>query len=393
MLESFINNVYSDHLAATQKFNDVLERLGKLQEEQESSKEELRTHLNEKTDGAIQVLIDYLQSPDTTERFCKWNSDELPDVEGSWEVTESTIVKLIQNRLQKLIEEWEEENQHFAEARKSVVTLFLRKYSYLENELGNLEVDVSQIQVTTRTLTSKTETVEEHFFNKISDFSLSIENKILLGITVPFLVPALLFGAALTVPVTLLGLPVIGIHFLAGRFQEGRKKSSYKEDRSEFVRKVSQKYLEKVATHEALLPVVEDQLKEAMFCLNELQAKVPMLLKADAKLCQQLMDESQSKKDTEAKYRPLKEKCERLRGELGLYGALEIRGMSIAWNDLDWDVSEDVYLEHTLPPGIYQGRISKGGYASCRQVSLKVYKDLLTSSNVIQCLADEAVMR
>lgn len=118
-----------------------------------------------------------------------------------------------------------------------------------------------------------------------------------------------------------------------------------------------------------------------------------MLLKADAKLCQQLMDESQSKKDTEAKYRPLKEKCERLRGELGLFGALEIRGMSIAWNDLDWDVSEDVYLEHTLPPGIYQGRISKGGYASSRQVTLKVYKDLLTSSSVIQCLADEAVMR
>lgn len=263
MLESFINNAYSDHLAATQKFNDVLERLGKLQEEQESSKEELRTHVNEKTDGAIQVFIDYLQSPDITERFCKWNLDELPDVEGSWEVTESTIVKLIQNRLQKLIEEWEEEKQHFAEARKSVVTFFLRKYSYLENELRNLEVDVSQIQVTTRTLRNKTETVEEQFFNKFTDFSLSIENKILLGIAVPFLVPALLFGAALTVPVTLLGLPIIGIHFLVGRFQEGRKKSSYNEDRSEFVRKVSQKYLEKVATHEALLPVVEDQLKEA----------------------------------------------------------------------------------------------------------------------------------
>lgn len=105
------------------------------------------------------------------------------------------------------------------------------------------------------------------------------------------------------------------------------------------------------------------------------------------------MEESQSKKDTEAIYKPRKEKCERLRGDLGLFGSLEIRSMHITWDDLHWDVSEDVYLKHSMDPGIYQGRIRKGRYASSRQVTFKVYKELLTSSNVTECLGDEATMR
>jgi len=390
-MKLLIDNVYSDHVAATQRLTHVIERLRKLQAEQESSKEELRKHLSRKINQAIEVLIGYLQSREVIERFCKWNSDELPDVEESWEVTESAIMKLVQNRLQTFIEEWEGEQQHFTKARKSVVTFFLSKYNYLEKELRDLEVHVSQIQATTR---ARNETVEEQFFNNFSNLSFPVESKIALGIMMPFLIPAALFGAALAVPVTLLVLPVIGIKSIVDRFQESRKKSSYNKDRPEFVRKVSQKYLEKVATHEALWPVVEDQLKQASICLKELEAKVPMLVEADMKLCEHLIDESQSKKNTEAEYRPLKEKCERLRGELGLFGALEIRGMHIAWNDLEWDVSEDVYLlNHSLPPGIYQGRISKGRYASSRQVTLKVYKELLTSSNVTKCLADEATMR
>ena len=35
--------------------------------------------------------------------------------------------------------------------------------------------------------------------------------------------------------------------------------------------------------------------------------------------------------------------------------------MDIAWDDLDWDVSEDVSLQKMLPPGIYSGRITENG--------------------------------
>ena len=139
-------------------------------------------------------------------------------------------------------------------------------------------------------------------------------------------------------------------------------------------------------------PLLEDQVKQTLACLSGIEMKIPMLIEADVQLCQQLMSEEQSKMDTEATYKPLKEKCERLRGEVGLLGALEIRSIQISWEDLEWDVSDEVFLQSVLPPGIYQGRIPKGRNAP-REINLKVYKELLTKSNVAECLMDEATMR
>lgn len=86
-----------------------------------------------------------------------------------------------------------------------------------------------------------------------------------------------------------------------------------------------------------------------------------MLIEADEQLCQQLMSENQSKKDIEEKYKPKKLKYEELRGKLAMFGALEIRSMQIGWNDLVWDVSEEVGFQSVLLPGIYKGRIAKKG--------------------------------
>lgn len=286
MMNIFIRNIYTDHVTTRQRLDDVIERLRKLQAEQESSKEDLRKYLGSKTAQAIDALIAYLKRPEVVESFCKWNCDELPDVEESWEVTEAAIMKLVQNRLQKVIEEWEGEQQQFAEARKSVVTFFLRKYNYLEKELHNVEVNVSQIHVQVEAATSN-ESVEDQFLNNIYNFSLPVESKIALGIMAPFLIPAALVGVALAVPVTLLLLPVVGIMSVVDSAKERQKKSAYNKNRSDFVRNVSQKYLAKAATYEALKPLVEEQLVQAVICLNELQAKIPMLVEADVKLCQQ----------------------------------------------------------------------------------------------------------
>lgn len=390
MMKLFIDNINTDHLAAKRRLSEVKERLSKLQEEQQSSKEELGKLLESEIEKAIELLASHLKSREVIESFCKWDTDELPEIEGSWEVTESAINKLVQNRLRRFVEEWEGEKQCFAQARKSVVTFFLSKYNYVERELHELEVNVMQRRDTTG---KKTKPVENQFSNNVYDTSLTVEEKIIIGIWAPFMVPVALVTVAIAVPVTLLVLPALGIKSIVDQVQESKKKSTYNKDRSGFVRNQSQKYLKKVATVEALRPLVEYQLKQALLCLYELEAKIPRLIKADMELCHRLMDESQNKKDTEALYKPRKEKCERLRGELGLFSGLEIRGMHIAWNDLTWDVSEEVYRKNYLPPGIYQGRISKGRYASNRQVTLKVYKELLTTNNVTECLAEEATMR
>ena len=146
-MSTLITNISTDHVAAKDRLNAGIERLKKLQAEKESSKEAMTRYLESRTRQAINTLIDYLQTPQVKERFCKWNSDELPAVEKSWEVTEAALVNLLQRRLQIFIEEWEEDEQMFAKARKSVIQEFLEKYNYLERELRNVEVNVSQIQV------------------------------------------------------------------------------------------------------------------------------------------------------------------------------------------------------------------------------------------------------
>ena len=380
-------------MATRNRLNAVIERLKKLQAEQELSKEEMTRHLERRTFQAIDTLIDHLQTPQVVEMFCKWNSDELPAVEKSWEVTEAALVKLLQGRLQILIEEWEEEQQSFAEARKSVIKEFLEKYNYLEKELRNVEVNVSQMQVDVEEKTAS-ESAEDQDFSSIYDSSLSLEEKIVYGMMFPFMFPVALVGAALAVPVALLVfLPVLGVQSIANTIKEEKKRRAYKKDRAEYVRIMSQRFLEKAATYEALEPLVEGQLELAVNTLNDLQARIPMLVEADVKLCQQLIEDAQSKKDTEACYKPCRDKCKRLRGELALFGSLEIRSIRLAWNDLSWDVSEDVFLKRPMEPGLYQGRISKGRYSSSGQVTCKVYREPLTSCNITECLADEAILR
>ncbi|XP_022801997.1 mitofusin-2-like [Stylophora pistillata] len=206
LMNLFITNVTTDHVAARQRCDVVIERLKKLQVEQESSKKDFAELLKDETHEAIKALIKHLNSPKVKECFGKWNSDELPAVEKSWEVAEAAIEKLFQRRLQMFIEEWEEQYQHFAGARKFVVDCFLGKYNYLERELRNIEVSVSQIGV--HVDGDKTwEPVKEQVFNGIYNFSLPFEGKVPHEILVPVMIPGALVLAALAVPVTLLYLP------------------------------------------------------------------------------------------------------------------------------------------------------------------------------------------
>ena len=265
---------------------------------------------------------------------------------------------------------------------------FLEKYNYLERELRNVEVSITQTQEHVEEETAS-DSVEGPFFNPFFDSSLPFGTKLFYGMMLPFF----LAGVVLALPVTLLLLPIVGVRSIASAFKDAKKRSTYNKDRAEYVRIMSQKFLARAATYEALKPLVEGQLELAVNTLNDLQARIPMLVKADVKLCQHLLEESQSKKDTEACYKPCRDKCKRLRGELALFGSLEIRSMRLAWDDLSWNVSEDVYLKRSMEPGLYQGRISKGRYSSSGQATFKVYRELLTSSNIIECLTDEANLR
>lgn len=384
-MTSFLENANTDRKATKQKLESVVKRLRKLQVEQESLKEDLRKQFETKLEGAINELISHLKLPEVVNMFCTWHEDDLPGRKDPWKIIENGLITLMRNRLVDVIKEWEEEKEKFSEARSSMVSYFLRKYNYLEGELRVLEIEVMQ------------DLAEEEeggsIGNRLIDLSnISLTNKEKFAL-VPFALPLAAVAVLLAIPVMVLVSPVVGFGAMKEKAIDSLAQWKYKINRAEYAKTLSLQYLQRFYTREELQPLVKDQLDQALSCLRDIERRIPMLIDADVQLCQRLMKEEQSKQDVETQYKPKKEKCECVRGQLGLFGALEIRSMQISWCDLQWNVSEDNFLQQNiLPVGTYQGRISSRRYPS-RPVNLRVYQDLLTKDNITECLAAEKVRR
>ena len=376
-MTSFLKNANTDRKVAKQKLEYVVKRLRKLQVEQESLMEDLRKQFETKLEGAINELISHLKLPEVVNMFCTWNEDDLPGGEEPWQVTANSLRRLIRNRLEDVIKEWEEEKEKFSETRSSMVSSFLRKYSYLEEELRGLEIEVIQ------------DPVEGEEGGSIGNRSWTPGDIFATAV----LTPLVAVSVVMAIPPMVLFSPLLGLLVITDKASETLIRWKYIKNRAEYAKNLSLGYLKYFSTREALLPFVKDQLDQALLCLRDMERRIPMLLDADVQLCQRLMKEEQSKQDVETQYKPKKEKCESLRGELGLFGALEIRSMQISWCDLQWNVSEDNFpQQNILPVGTYQGTISSGRYPS-RPVNLRVYQDLLTKDNITECLAAEKFRR
>ena len=383
----FLLSNHFHEMVVQERFNSVSERLAKLRNEQESVMRELRNHLKVSVENVIGELVSYLKLPNVVDKFSKWKEDELPEDEGR-ENIEAGITKLVQTRLQGVIQEWEDEQQKFAEARRSVVSFFVHKYRYLEKELRGLEVrfchgpPLMPVQTITETVDSGMVAV-----TSAAPTTMLLEARALRLTGAVLSLSDVLWNWTTLLPF----LPYWSVKAIIDWAQDKHWKSKYLKNRPEYAKTVSLEYLERVSTQEALQPIVHDQVKQVLLCLQDIERRIPMLIEADEQLCQQLMSENQSKKDIEEKYKPKKLEYEQLRGKLAMFGALEIRRMQIGWNDLVWDVSEEVGFQ-SVPPGIYSGRIAKKGDPS-RPVNLKVYKELISISNATECLTSEKVIR
>lgn len=341
-MTSFLENANTDRKATKQKLESVVKRLRKLQVEQESLKEDLRKQFETKLERAINELISHLKLPEVVNMFCTWHADDLPGRKDPWKVTENGLITLMRNRLVDVIKEWEEEKGKFSEARSSMVSYFLRKYNYLEGELRVLEIEVMQ------------DLAEEEeggsIGNRLIDLSnISLTNKEMFSLA-PFFLPLAAVAVLLAIPVMVLVSPVVGFGAMKEKVIDSLAQWKYRMNPAEYAKTLSLQYLQRFSTREELQPLVKDQLDQALSCLRDIERRIPMLVDADVQLCQRLMKEEQSKQDVETQYKPKKEKCECLRGQLGLFGALEIRSMQISWCDLQWNVSEDNFPQQNILP-------------------------------------------
>ena len=272
----------------------IIYRLVLIEKQQKEVMEDLKKYLKKREDGALEKLSKHLSSEEVKARFTLWTLDEVPNVERSWKVTENQIMKVLLSRLREMIQQWEEDNQVFTNARESLVQHFQQRYNFVAEQLRNL-----QDAVTTNNMNVQ-QTVT-------TDSGLSLGEKIFIGVTSPIWFP-------LSLVALVIGAPFIGAFAVKEKLEDKKKIKKYEENRCAFMAKQSVAYLDLAKNEIVLRPFVRNQLEDARLCLRQIEARIPELIQADKMLCERLIDETRSKKEIQNFYQPVMDEGSCLRG-------------------------------------------------------------------------------
>ena len=348
----------------------IRRRLSEIESEQKEIMRKLEQYSQRRTEKAIQELYKYLSTEGVKTRFTSWTMDEVPEVHGSWEVTEFQIIKVISGRLQSIIGQWEEDYQVFADARKSVLKHFQQRYNRVEAQLQNLQsafiVDNNGVQQTS-----------------LPQAVLTIRDKVTIGVLSPIWIPLGLIAAVI-------GAPVVAIKAIKENIEDRMSIKKYEADKCAFIVNLSAKYLEEAKCKPALEEFVKKQLQEVKICLQQIQVRIPQLIKADKMLCEQLIDEKRKTVVDCNLYKPNLEEFSKLRGDLAVFGFKEVK-RNINRNELEW--KEDA--SHRLGNGsfacVYKGMMNKGG--DSQPVALKVCHQELNNDNASDVMAEVELLR
>ena len=116
----------------------ILQRLEATETQQNKVMEELAEFLDREVDDALTQLSKPLSTKAVRRRFTSWTLDDAPKAEMSWEATKNQIEKTLSERLRDIIEQWEEDNKVFSNARESLLKHFQQRYNFVEEQLRNL---------------------------------------------------------------------------------------------------------------------------------------------------------------------------------------------------------------------------------------------------------------
>ena len=365
-LKAFISNASRNREEVDEKLDRIRRRLSAIQAEQKEIMPNLEQHLQRRSDEAIQELYKYLSTEEVKTRFTSWTLDEVPEVYGSWEVTEFQIKKVISGRLQAIIGQWEEDHQVFADARKSVLKHFQQRYDRVEAQLQNLQSAVivhnSGVQQTS-----------------LPQAVLTTRDKVIIGVLSP-----------IWIPLGLIVAPAVAIKIIKENIGDRKKIKNYEDDKCAFMANSSAIYLEEAKCQPTLNKFVKKQLQEVKNCLQQIQVHIPQLIKADQMLCEQLKDEKQKSAGDCNLYTPNLEEFSKLQGDLAVFGFKEVFD-HISSNELEW--KEDA--SHCLGEGsfacVYKGMMNKGG--GSQPVALKVCRQKLNNDNASDVMAEVELLR
>ena len=365
-LKAFISNASRNREEVDEKLDTIRRRLSAIQLEQKEIMPNLEQYSQRRSDEAIQELYKYLSTEEVKTRFTSWTVDEVPEVHGSWEVTEFQIMKAISGRLQAIIGQWEEDHQVFADARKSVLKRFQQHFNFVEAQLQNLQsaliVHNNGVQQTS-----------------VPQAVLTTRDKVIIGVLSP-----------IWIPLGLIIAPAVAIKIIKENMEDRKNIKKYEDDKCAFMANSSAIYLEEAKCQPTLNKFVEKQLQEVKNCLQQIQVHIPQWIKADQMLCEQLKDEKLKMAGDCYLYTPNLEEFSKLQGDLAVFGFKEVFD-HISSNELEWKKD----ASHRLGKGsfacVYKGMMNKSG--GSQPVALKVSHQELNNHDASDVMAEVELLR
>ena len=368
----FVVNASRSNEEINQKMKKVNHRLEAIGKDQKKVIKDLHGSFNEKVNGVVRQLCEYLSSKEVIEEFTTRSWEKFPflDEEMSWKEVEEEITTVLSSLFQEIVERWEEENRVFANARLFLMQKFQDCYDGVESELQNLQSDATGVHGGAGI--SEKKTFRFHF---------SIARKALMQMRI-VAVGALLFIADVIDDVFDSDLWLSLEDFFGFDFND-------------FVTKTSTNFLATRRKNKELRKFVQDKLRDAKLYLDHIEECLPALIEADRELYRQLsrklLEETHSKEKTKDRYEPILVKGSQLRDQLALFGITDVCVVKIDREELDWKEEMSSRLGSGAFAAVYKGTMRRREEVTT--VALKVCNEALNADNASEIMQEMKILR
>ena len=364
----FVVNASRSNEEINQKMKEINHRLQAIGKDHKKMVKDLHGSFNDKVNGVVQQLCEYLSSKEVIEEFTSRSSEKFPylDDEMSWKEAEEEITTVLSSLFQEIVERWEEENQVFANARRFLMQKFQDCYDGVESELQNLQSDATGVHGGAGISGNKT-------------FHFSIPRKALMRMKI-FTAEALFFITNAIDDVFDSELSDSLLENFVG---------------PDFWTKTFTNFLATRRKNKELRKFVQDKLRDAKLYLDHIEECLPALIEADRELYKQLsrklLEETRSKEKTKDRYEPILFKGSQLRDQLTLFGIIDVCVVKIDQEELDWKEEMSSHLGSGAFAAVYKGIMRRREEVTT--VALKVCNGELNADNASEIMQEMKILR
>ena len=364
----FVVNASRSNEEINQKMKEINHRLQAIGKDQKKVVRDLHGSFDDKVNGVVQQLCEYLSSKEVTEEFTSQSWDEFPYLDdlAGWKEAEEEITTVLSSQFQEIVKRWEEENQVFANARLFLMSMFENCYDGVQFELQNLQSDATGIGI------SEKKTFRFHF---------SIARKAFMKIR------SVTVGTLLFIADKIDEVFDSELGYSVGDFCEF--------DEESFMKKASMNFLAKRRKNKELRRFVKDKLRVAKQYLDQIEERLPALVEADRELYEQLsrklLEETRVEKKTKARYQPIFVDGSQLRDQLALFGITDVCVVKIDQEELDWKEEMSSRLGSGAFAAVYKGTMRRREEVTT--VALKVCNGELNADNASEIMQEMKILR